>query len=90
MKTTEKNLYKENNMEKINFAPLDNKGFIIKPNAELENKAGVYIYQLLLDKSKIYIGSSYNVRGRIIQHRQFINNGFKLCPVFYNSVRKHG
>lgn len=79
-----------NNMEKINFTSLDNKGFIIKPDIDLKDKAGVYIYQLLPDKSKIYIGSSYNVRERIIQHRQFINNGLKLCPKFYNSVRKHG
>lgn len=77
-------------MERINFASLDNKGFMVKPGIELENKAGVYIYQLLSDKSKIYIGSSYNVRDRVIQHRQFVNNGLKLCPKFYNSVSKHG
>jgi group I intron endonuclease len=96
MKITKTNLYKEKNnniiniMEKINFASLDNKGLIKNPGIELKDRAGVYIYQLVQDKNKIYIGSSYNIRKRIVQHRQFINNRFNLCPKFYNSVRKHG
>lgn len=57
---------------------------------KLEKKPGVYIYQNLLDKNKIYIGSSVNVRKRLIEHKSSFNKGLKTCPKFYNCVNKYG
>lgn len=87
-----KNKYKE--LDSINWLYLNEKGYIL-PNDNklslsiLEKKAGVYIYQYILDKSKIYIGSTGNIAERIRQHRRSANKG-KICSKFYNCVRKHG
>jgi predicted GIY-YIG superfamily endonuclease len=53
-------------------------------------KAAVYIYQNILDKDKIYIGSSANVARRLIQYKYSFNKNIKNCPKFYNCVNKYG
>ena len=82
------------NIRTIHWFSLDNKGIILSNNTPLDKiikkKAGIYIYQLLPDKKKIYIGSSCNVEKRIAQHRHNINNNSKTCPKFYNFVKKYG
>jgi group I intron endonuclease len=54
------------------------------------NSAGVYIYQLQLDKSKFYIGSSFDIWKRVAQHRNSLSKKISTCPKFYNCIRKHG
>jgi group I intron endonuclease len=54
------------------------------------NNTGVYIYQLQLDKSKFYIGSSFDILNRVAQHRNSFSKKINTCPKFYNCVRKHG
>jgi hypothetical protein len=60
-KNMNKNKYKK--LDNINWLYLNEKGYIL-PNDNklslsiLEKKAGVYIYQYILDKSRIYIGST--------------------------------
>ena len=82
-------------LEAINWFCLNKKGFIIStdsvslPNV-LENKAGIYIYQSILDKNIIYIGSAFNIPNRLVQHRYCVNNSIKSCPNFYNSVKEFG
>jgi group I intron endonuclease len=83
------------NLDTINWFNLNKEGFILSKNNIplpniLEKNAGVYIYQLLLDKYKVYIGSTRNIKERIAQHRICANNKSKTCPKFYNSVIMHG
>ena len=84
---------KNKKLETINWLYLNEKGYVLPNNklslSILEKKAGVYIYQYILDKSMIYIGSAYDITERIRQHRLSANKG-KTCPKFYNYVRKHG
>ena len=56
----------------------------------LEKKTAIYIYQNILDKNQIYIGSSINVIKRLEQHRYLCNKDVKSCPKFYNCVSKYG
>ena len=69
---------------------LDENGFIKDSNGSLLNKAAIYIYQSILDKEKIYIGSTYDLSNRFNQHRTLAISGSTACPIFYNSVRKYG
>jgi hypothetical protein len=56
----------------------------------LENKAGIYIYQLISEKTVVFFGSAYNIPKRLEQHRYCINNNINCCPKFYSFVKKHG
>lgn len=75
---------------------LDEKGFLKQNNALdvmnniMLNIAGVYVYQLQLDKSKFYVGSSFDISKRVTQHRYCFSKGINTCPKFYNSVKKYG
>lgn len=89
------NNYNDNNLSKtslinVSWIRLNKKGLIEDPSIRLNNKAAIYIYQLIKNKSKIYVGSTCNLAERIKQHRYSVNNGRKNCPKFYNFVRKHG
>lgn len=89
------NNYNNNNLSKISlrnvsWIKLNKKGLIKDPSIRLNNKAAIYIFQLIKNKSKIYVGSTSNLRKRINQHRYSVNNGRKDCPKFYNFIRKHG
>ena len=75
---------------KVSWIKLNNKGLVVNSSIKLNNKAAIYIYQFINDKSKIYVGSTCNLLERIKQHRYSVNNGNKNCPKFYNFVRKHG
>lgn len=82
------------NLDTINWFSFNKEGFIVSNNGSLlpnvlERKAGVYIYQLLSDINKVYIGSSYNIEKRITQHRYSINSDNKYCPKFCNCTRVH-
>jgi group I intron endonuclease len=84
--------------ETIHWHYLNKKGFIVSTNTLpsqytcniLEKKAGIYVYQLILDKSKLYIGSTFDIPKRLTQHRNSANKGARTCPKFYRSVKKHG
>jgi hypothetical protein len=62
--------------ETIHWHFLNKKGFIVSTNTLpsqytcniLEKKAGIYVYQLILDKSKLYIGSTFDIPKRLTQH----------------------
>ena len=69
---------------------MNDKGFIINSDQSLLNKAGVYIYQSILDPEKFYIGSTYDLYIRFNQHRTLVINRFTDCPKFYNHVQKYG
>jgi group I intron endonuclease len=69
---------------------LNDKGFIINSDQSLLNKAGVYIYQSILDPEKFYIGSTCDLYIRFNQHRTLVINRFTDCPKFYNHVQKYG
>lgn len=75
---------------------LDKKGFFKQNNALdvmniiMLNIAGVYIYQLQLDKCKFYVGSSFDIWKRVTQHRNCFSKGINTCPKFYNCVKKYG
>jgi len=78
-------------LEAINWFSLNKNGsIIVLTTKELEKKPGVYIYQNILDKNKIYIGSSVNVAKRLIDHNNSFNKSLKICPKFYNCVNKYG
>lgn len=89
-------------MEAIYWFSLNKNGFIIPTShvshesqyqnylKELKNRPGIYIYQYLLDKNIIYIGSSINVVKRLVQHRYSSNKGIKSCPKFYYYVNEYG
>ena len=93
-------MYKNKNkyytkLDAINWFYFNYEGSIVSTNkvllpSILDKKAAVYVYQSLLDKSKIYIGSTCNISQRIVGHRHCIKNKSKNCPKFYNCVRKHG
>jgi group I intron endonuclease len=91
----DKEIFDSNNLDAINWFYLNSNGFIITINSIclpniLEKKPGIYIYQLLSDRSKIYIGSAFNIPDRIMQHRYCANNNIGTCPKFYNFVKKYG
>jgi hypothetical protein len=75
---------------KVSWIKLNKKGLVENSSIKLNNKAAIYIYQFINNKSKIYVGSTCNLLERIKQHRYSVNNGNKNCPKFYNFVRKHG
>jgi len=75
---------------KVSWIKFNSKGLVENSSIKLNNKAAIYIYQFINDKSKIYVGSTCNLLERIKQHRYSVNNGNKNCPKFYNFVRKHG
>ncbi len=78
-------------LEAINWFSLNKNGsIIVLMTKELEKKPGVYIYFYILDKNKIYIGSSVNVAKRLIDHKNSFNKSLKICPKFYNCVNKYG
>jgi group I intron endonuclease len=79
-------------LEAVNWFTLSKNGKIIVPfmGKKPRKKAAVYIYQNILDKDKIYIGSSANVARRLIQHKYSFNKNIKNCPKFYNCVNKYG
>jgi len=79
----------------VNWFNLSKKGYILSnnnilPYSLLVKKAGVYIYQSLLEKNIAYVGSTCNIAERARQHRHSANNNGNICPKFYNYVRKHG
>ena len=80
------------NFENINWYYLNKRGIIISDNCKalFEGKAGVYVYQLILDENMIYIGSSFDLLVRFRQHKHCVRKGSNVCPKFYNSVRKYG
>lgn len=83
----------QNIFHNIIWYDLDEKGFLINALGVIKvtlNNAGVYIYQLQMDKSKFYIGSSINIWNRVVQHRNAVSQGINTCPKFYNCVKKHG
>ena len=69
---------------------LKKNGYIKDSNIKLNNQAAVYIYQYTKDKSKIYVGSTFNLVQRFEQHKYRISKKSKSCPIFYNYVLKHG
>lgn len=76
-------------MSKVSWFTLNKKG-LINDSISLKNKAAVYIYQYIGNKSKIYIGSTYNINQRIKQHRYSVKNGHRTCPKFFNYIEKYG
>lgn len=89
------NNYNDNNLYNIpltdvSWIRLNKKGLIENPNITLNNKAAIYIYQHINNKSNIYVGSTCNLAQRIKQHRYSVNSGRKSCPKFYNFIIKHG
>jgi hypothetical protein len=61
-----------------------------KSSRVLKNKAGIYIFQYIDDKTIYYIGSTKNILQRFRQHRYRVSKGIKSSPVFYNYVLKYG
>jgi len=89
------NNYNDNNLNKISliniyWIRLNKKGLIENPDITLNNKAAIYIYQLIHNKSNIYVGSTCNLAERIKQHRYSVKSGKKSCPKFYNFIARHG
>jgi hypothetical protein len=74
----------------VSWITLNKKGLIENLDIKLNNKAAVYIYQFVPDKSKIYIGSTFNLAQRFRQHRYRVSKDSKSCPKFYNLIKKHG
>jgi hypothetical protein len=79
-----------NDLTNISWITLNKKGLINEPNIRLNNQATIYIYQLIEDNRKIYIGSTFNLAQRFWQHRYRISKNNKSCPIFYNYVTKYG
>lgn len=76
-------------LSKVSWFTLNKKG-LINDSISLKNKAAVYIFQHIENKSEIYIGSTYNINQRIKQHRYSVKNGHRTCPKFYNYIEKYG
>lgn len=81
--------FKNKYLTKVYWTTL-NKNGLIKDSIRLNNQAGIYIYQYIEDKSKIYIGSTYDINKHIKQHRYSVKNGYNTSPKFYNYIEKHG
>lgn len=82
--------FKNTYLSKVSWITLNKNGLIEDPNVILNDKAAIYIYQFIKDKSEIYIGSTNNINKRIKKHRYSVNQGDRTCPKFYNYIRKHG
>ena len=77
-------------LENINWYNLNKNGYVTLIKTKLEKRPGIYIYQNILYKNKIYIGSSVNIVRRLIDHKNSSNKNPKICPKFYNCVNKYG
>ena len=77
-------------LNNVTWMRLNKNGLIEDPNIRLNNKAVIYIYQCIKNKSKIYIGSTANLIQRFYKHRYKISKNSKSCPKFYNCVSKYG
>lgn len=78
-------------LETVDFFYLNKDGFIVQSEKkQIKKIPGIYIYQNILYKNKIYIGSSIDVIKRLTQHKYSFNKSLKICPKFYNSVNKYG
>ncbi len=45
---------------KVSWLKFNNKGLVVNSSIKLNNKAAIYIYQFISDKSKIYVGSTHS------------------------------
>lgn len=61
-----------------------------KMDSELPKFSGVYAYQLISDKTKLYVGMSTNLSQRHLVHVQNVKGKFNYSPVFYAAVNKYG
>jgi len=55
----------------------------------LENRPGVYLIRNLINK-KVYVGSSENIRKRLIQHTSDLNLKIHHSKILQRSIEKHG
>lgn len=77
-------------LSNVQWHELDENGFLKDSDESLDNLAGVYAYQSVIDPEKIYIGSTYDLYTRFNQHRALVISRSTNCPKFYNYVRKYG
>jgi group I intron endonuclease len=61
---------------------------------KFNDQKGIYIYRLIKEPWKCYVGSAESLSKRLISHRwaftNFINTGNSSVPLFYNAIKKHG
>lgn len=57
---------------------------------ELPKLSGVYAYQLISDKTKLYIGMSTDLSKRHSRHVRNVKDNSNFSPVFYAAVNKYG
>lgn len=78
-------------LEAINWFSLNETGSVSLYRTNLgKKKSAIYVYQYIVDKNIIYIGSSNNVVKRLEKHSYSCNKNIKGCPKFYNYVNKYG
>lgn len=78
--------------EKIVWYDIDENGYI---NKHLKKEPAVYIFKIVADQTRYYVGSSVNMPSRISKHRSGVVNYNKgkrtsASPMFYDSILKHG
>lgn len=59
-------------------------------DSELPKLSGVYAYQLISDKTKLYIGMSTDLSKRHLRHVLNVRDNYNHSPVFYAAVNKYG
>jgi group I intron endonuclease len=73
---------------------LDKDGYSNEYFNKFKDQKGIYIYRLIQEPWKCYIGSAEFLPKRLLSHRwafiSFINTGISSVPLFYNAIKKHG
>jgi group I intron endonuclease len=73
---------------------LDKNGYSKTYINKYNSQNGIYIFRLIKEPWKCYIGSAESFSKRLISHKwafnHFINSGNSSVPLFYNGVKKYG
>jgi NADH-ubiquinone oxidoreductase chain 3 len=73
---------------------LDKNGYSKAYINKYNSQNGIYIFRLIEEPWKCYVGSAESFSKRLISHKwaftHFINSGNSSVPLFYNGVKKYG
>lgn len=73
---------------------LDENGNSIVYSKKYKDIHGIYIFRLIKEPWKCYVGSAESLSKRLLSHRMgfthFINTGNSPVPLLYNAIDKHG
>lgn len=73
---------------------LDELGRSIEYSNKFKEINGIYIFRLIKEPWKCYVGSAESLSKRLLTHKwafiHSINTGNSSVPLFYNAIKKHG